>query len=262
LDILRPSLKVEVIVVDNASSDNSVAMLKKDFKWVKVIESPQNRGFAAGNNLGLVKISSKYSMLLNSDTQFTANTFLEKMIQYMDQHPEVAVITPRLLLADGTLDPASHRGEPTLWASFTYFAKLEKLFPQSPIFGQYHQLYKNLQTVHPIDACSGAAMIVRTSAMKEVGLLDEQFFMYAEDLDWCKRFREAGYQIIYFPESVIIHHKYKSGRKSSDVQLSRKTNHHFYQTMLQYYDKHYQHKYPFFVRTLVHHLLKYKKGEL
>jgi hypothetical protein len=257
----RPPLKIQVIVVDNHSTDDSIRVLRKNYKWVKLIEAKENKGFAAGNNLALRKISSQYCMLLNSDTQFTPQTQLEKIVEYMDEHPKVAVVSPRVELTNGQIDPASHRGEPTLWASFTYFAKLEKIFPASRLFGQYHQYYKDLHRVHQIDACSGAAMIIRTSAMKEVGLLDEQFFMYAEDLDWCKRFREAGYQIVYFPGSVIIHHKYKSGKASADVSLAQKTNQHFYQTMLQYYDKHYKDRYPFFVRSLVHRLLKYKKGE-
>lgn len=217
--------KVEVIVVDNASQDESVKMVRKSFKFAQLIESDENLGFAAGNNLALKKIKSKYVMLLNSDMEATAETKLDLLIDYMNQHPTVAVITPAVRLVNGSLDPACHRGEPTPWASLTYFAKLESLFPNVKLFSGYHQWYKNLSHIHPIDACSGAAMIVRTSAMKDVGLLDEQFFMYAEDLDWCKRFREAGGEIIFYPGVSIIHHKYKSGINSSSAALSKMTSH-------------------------------------
>ena len=117
-----------------------------------------------------------------------------------------------------------------------------------------------MSTIHEVDACSGAAMIVRTSAMEKVGLLDEQFFMYAEDLDWCKRFRDAGYTVIYHPQVKVIHHKYKSGIKSASQDIARKTHGHFYETMLQYYDKHYQSRYPSFVRGVIKSFVTYKKG--
>jgi GT2 family glycosyltransferase len=256
------SIRTEVVVVDNASQDNSVEVIKKKFPGVKVIVSEKNLGFAAGNNLALHQAKTAYVMLLNSDTEFVEQTQLESIIWYMDEHPEVAVTTPKLELSTGGLDLAAHRGEPTPWASFTYFSGVGKVLKKSPLFAQYHQTYKNFNAVHEIDACSGAAMIVRTSAMEKVGYLDEQFFMYAEDLDWCKRFREAGYKIIYFPISKIIHHKYKSGRGNQNAKLAKKTNALFYDTMLQYYDKHYRSKYPFIVRVLVKLFITLKKGVL
>jgi len=140
----------------------------------------------------------------------------------------------------------------------TYFAKLEKLFPKIKLFAHYHQTYKDLNTIHQIDACSGAAMMVRNSAIKKVGLLDEMFFMYAEDLDWCKRFRDVGYQVIFYPKVKIIHHKYKSGIKSSNRKTSLMTRRYFYKTMLQYYDKYYQNKYPKFIRKILEYFILIK----
>lgn len=258
----KSKYKVEVVVVDNNSSDSSVQMVKQRFKWVSLLGLKENKGFAAGNNVALRKTSSRYAMLLNSDVEFTVDSDLDSLIGYMDQNREVAVVTPKLVLSNGNIDLACHRGEPTVWASLTYFSKLEKLFPQIELFSRYHQLTKNLETSHQIDACSGAAMIVRNSAIKKVGLLDEQFFMYAEDLDWCKRFRDAGYQIIYNPSATIIHHKNKSGIEAKEEKLAHKTSHHFYDTMLQYYDKHYAHQYPKFVRWLIHKFITNKKGAL
>jgi GT2 family glycosyltransferase len=253
---------VLITVVDNNSTDGSADMVKEQFKWVNLIQSPSNDGFAAGNNLALKKTTARYAMLLNSDMEFTEKSDLDTLIEYLDNKKEVAVISPAVMLPTGKLDPASHRGEPTLWASFTYFLGLEKLFPTSTLFGQYHQWYKPLNTIHTIDACSGAAMIVRASLLQKVGLLDEQFFMYAEDLDWCKRFRDAGHLVVFHPEVVVIHHKYKSGLGSNSKKIARKTSAHFYDTMLQYYDKHYAKQYPSIVRSFIQVLIQLRKGVL
>lgn len=254
----KTKLSVEVLVVDNASTDNSVAVIQRHFPWVKLIQSPTNAGFAAGNNLALRQATGRYLMLLNSDLEFAADAELDQLVYYLEAHPEIGVITPKVKLADGRLDPASHRGEPTVWASFTYFTGLAKRFPQSRLWAQYHQTYQSFDQIHFIDACSGAAMMVRRRAMEDVGLLDEQFFMYAEDLDWCKRFRTAGYQICYFPGVTVTHHKYKSGRGKTNAALAEQTNRHFYQTMLQYFDKHYRTASPFWVRWLIQGFVWYK----
>jgi len=259
---LSTKIKTQVIVVDNGSSDRSLSTLQKEFPFIEVIELEKNLGFAGGNNVALRQVKTEYVLLLNSDTEFTEKTQLPKMLGYMEKNPQVAVMTPRLELANGKIDWASHRGEPTPWAALTYFSGLEKMFPSMRLFGQYHQTYKKLNTIHLIDACSGAAMIIRSTAMKKVGLLDEQFFMYAEDLDWCKRFREAGYSIVYFPESVIIHHKYQSGVKHSDQKIASKTTQYFYETMLQYYDKHYHRHYPGFVRFIIKKVIDVKKEKV
>ena len=251
-----------VTVVDNNSSDESVEMVKEEFSWVNLIESPSNDGFAAGNNQALSQTEARYVMLLNSDVESTEKSNFDTLITYMDTKPEIGVVTPAIVLPTGKIDPACHRGEPTLWASATYFAGLEKLFPTNRFFAQYHQWFKPLNTIHEIDACSGAAMIVRSSAMKTVGLLDERFFMYAEDLDWCKRFRDAGYLIVFNPDVTVIHHKYKSGMSSSSKKIAQKTSAHFYDTMLQYYDKHYAEEYPRFVRSLLQILITLRKGVL
>lgn len=228
--------KYEVVVVDNGSTDSSLRTLEQH-PWVRLVTSPVNKGFAAGNNLALRSCHSRYVFLLNTDTSVPEENGLDSLIAYMDKHPHVAVSTPRVLLGNGKLDPACHRGEPTPWASFTYLSGLERLFPRSRCLGSYHQGWKDLQTIHSIDACTGAAMMVRTPAMHKVGLLDERFFMYAEDLDWCRRFREAGYTVIYHPGATIIHHKHQSGLKGASEETQSSTKAWFYTTMLQYYDK-------------------------
>ena len=251
---------VKTVVVDNNSSDQSIEMINQEFKWVELISLNENKGFSAGNNVALKQVESEYVMLLNSDTEFTPQSNLDELLIFMDANPNIGIVSPKLVLANGNLDWASHRGEPTLWASLTYHLKLEKLFPNSRWFGQYHQKYLDLSHAHQVDACSGAAMLLRTVNMKEVGFLDERFFMYAEDLDWCKRFREHGFQVWYNPAITIIHHKYKSGIKTQAPLTSHQTKGHFYNTMMQYYDKHYKDKYPRFVRFLLRTFLFIKKG--
>lgn len=256
----KTNTSVKTIVVDNDSEDDSVELVKTEFPWVGLIESDKNLGFSAGNNLALKQVESQYVMLLNNDVEFKPDSDLDQLVKFMDNHSKAAVCTPKLLLADGSLDMACHRGEPTFWASVSYFIGLEKLFPQHQWFAQYHQTYKNLDTIHNVDACSGAAMLVRTKAMNQVGLLDERFFMYAEDLDWCKRFREQGYDISYYPEIELIHHKYKSGIKTESDLTSIQAKQYFYNTMLQYYDKHYRDQYPGIYRWILKMFIFLKKG--
>lgn len=257
---LKSKYSIQVTVVDNNSSDDSVSILKKEFSWVKLIALHENNGFAAGNNVALKKSTARYCMLMNSDVESTAQSNFDILLDFMESHPAVGVITPKVIFTNGKLDPACHRGEPTPTASLWYFMGLEKLFPNSRGFGAYHLAYKRLDSIHTVDACSGAAMIVRMEATKKAGFLDERFFMYAEDLDWCKSFRGAGFLVTYHPSVVVIHHKYKSGIKGTSKQIARKTRHHFYDTMLQYYDKHYASQYPNLVRWLLRYFILIKKG--
>lgn len=253
---------VVTTVVDNASTDESMKMVAKEFRWVQTLHMKENFGFAVANNAALRETKAKYVMLLNSDVEFTEQSNLDTLLAFLDEKPKVGVITPRIEFTNGEVDPACHRGEPTIWAAFTYMSGLERILPNSKWFAGYHQTYKNLRNIHTIDACSGAAMIVRGELLEDIGLLDERFFMYAEDLDWCKRFREAGYMVVYNPEVVVIHHKYKSGIKNTSQSIARKTRKHFYDTMLQYYDKHYLQAYPKFVRNIIKYILVVKKGAL
>lgn len=254
----KNSFTYETIVVDNASKDGSPEMVKKKFPWVKLIENPGNYGFTKGNNVGLKEAKGRYFLLLNSDTEVLPETFL-KMIKFMDENKDVGLSTCRVELADGRLDPACHRGFPTPWASLTYMAGLEKLFPKSKIFGQYHQTFKDLNKPHQIDAPTGAFSLVRREATEQVGHLDESYFMYGEDLDWAYRIKKSGWQIWYYPETKVTHFKKQSGRSKEYMQeekeeikkIRKMTTKHFYDTMKTFYRKHYADKYPWIVNTLV-----------
>ncbi len=251
----------EVIVVDNASSDDSVEMVKKEFPWVRVIKNKENLGFAVGNNIGIRNAQGQYIMLMNSDAELRNTHPLTVLLDYLDAHHDVAVVSPKVILADGSLDQASHRGIPTPWNALTYYAGLEKLFHTFPLLnrftGGYHQIWKAINTIHEIDACTGAAMIVRASAIDEVGLLDEQFFMYGEDLDWCYRIKKAGWKIVFYPHVEVLHHKNKSGiardaHHPEAHHIKKRSHTHFFDTMVLFYDKHYLSTYPKIIQSLVH----------
>ena len=245
-----PPGKMEVFLIDNHSQDATPAAVKQQFPQVKQILSSTNLGFAGGNNLGLRQAKGRYILLLNSDTIIEPDT-LTVMIKYMDANPQVGLSTCRVELADGRIDPASHRGFPTPWASLTYYLGLEKFFPHSPLLAQYHQGWKDLTQVHEIDSPVGAFFFLRKSALNQVGLLDEAFFMYAEDLDLAFRIKKSGWQVMYVPLTTITHLKGASGINSTDKSKKIITTKAFFDTMKTFYQKHYRKKYLFFIRWLV-----------
>lgn len=250
--------KLEVIVSDNGSTDGSVEEIRSRFSWAKLLENKKNIGFAAGNNRAIKKAKGNLILLLNSDTVVLPDSF-EKLVNFMEKQQDAGAVTGKLVLPDGAVDLACHRGFPTPWTAFTYFLKLEQLFPNIPLFSGYHLAWKDFETVHEVDAISGACFLVRREVIEEVGLLDERYFMYAEDLDWCMRIKEAGWKIYYNPEASVVHFKKRSGRsKDEGKQLSQTTHRirartttYFYDTMKLFYDKHYKEKYPQWVRTMV-----------
>lgn len=254
----QPKNKLEVILIDNASEDETPQSVKKLFPHVKLILSQSNLGFAGGNNLGLRQAKGRYVLLLNSDTLITKDT-LVKMVDFMDKNPQVGLATCRVELANGQIDPASHRGFPTPWAAIAYYSGLEKLFPKSKLFGQYHQGWKDLTITHEIDAPVGAFFMLNKRALDQVGLLDETFFMYGEDLDLAYRIKKANWQIMWTPITKIIHLKGASGlKKEVNNQLTEeakkqrmKTTESFFDTMKIFYQKHYRKKYFFLWRWLV-----------
>lgn len=236
----------EIIVVDNGSADGS----REEAKKYKAIFNAQNLGFAKANNQGIKIAKGKYILLLNSDTEASPDA-VAAMVQFMDEHNDAGAATCKVILPDGTPDPACHRGFPTPWAAFTYFAGLEKLFPKSELFGQYHQGYKDRNTVHEIDSPSGAFFLVRRKVIDDVGMLDEHYFMYAEDLDWAYRIKVAGWKIYYNPAVSILHKKKQSGRAHEDESRRVQTEKYFYQTMKLFYEKHYAKRYGWFMTQLV-----------
>lgn len=221
---------LEVWVADNASKDGSVAMVQAEFPQVRVIASAKNGGYAYANNLALRQI---YIMLLNSDTIVPPRA-LDGLVDYLEAHPAIGACGPRLLLANGKLDLACRRSFPSP-AAFVYHAVgLSKVFPNSPRFGAYNLTYLDEHQETEVDALVGACMLVRAAVVREVGLLDETFFMYGEDLDWCYRIKEYGWKTMYVP-AVIVHH-YKRASSSQRPIASIRA---FYHAMRVFHRKHY-----------------------
>jgi hypothetical protein len=248
----------EVVVVDNASTDGSARLVENEFPWVKLMRNRQNLGFAKANNRAIRQSSGRYILLLNPDTILSPRS-LEIMVRYMDKYPRVAVSTCRVELPGGEIDPPSHRGFPTPWRALCHFAGLGKIFPRSRLFNGYYLGHLNPETIHEIDSPMGAFYLVRREAVEEVGLLDEDYFWYGEDLDWSYRFKEAGWKITYVPHVKILHyHGAASGVKetsrhlsTADRQTRRLAARESVRAMKLFYQKHYLDKYPRLVTKLV-----------
>jgi N-acetylglucosaminyl-diphospho-decaprenol L-rhamnosyltransferase len=220
---------LEVIVVDNASHDDSVAMLRTDFPDVQVIANAENRGFTGGNNQGLATATGDFLLLLNPDTEIVEDA-LPRLVDYIRAHPEVGMVGPQLLNPDGSVQ-SSRRHFPTLPVLFLESTWLEKLAPRRWLCHYYAQEQPD-DAIQDVDWITGAAMLARREAVAQVGGMDESFFMYSEELDWCRRIRGAGWRIVYFPGARIVHHEGKSSEQvvpvrhiyfqSSKVRYTRK----------------------------------------
>lgn len=236
----------EVILIDNASSDHSVERIEQQYPQVKLICNTENAGFAAANNQGIAQAQGKYILLLNSDTVVKEDTF-DTMLSFMEANPEVGASGCKIVLPDGSLDKACKRGFPTPSAAFFYAFGISKLFPNKPYFNQYHMSHLDSDQEYPIDCLVGAFMLVRKAAIDQVGGLDETFFMYGEDIDWCYRIKQAGWEIYYYPRTEIIHHKGGSSR-NKPVKIIYE----FHRAMILFHRKHYRTKYPFYINGLVY----------
>lgn len=227
-------IAAEIIVVDNNSVDGSLQMLTSNFPDVRVIPNDKNLGFAKANNQALKISRGEYVWLLNPDTLVQEDT-PAKLIQYMNAHPGVGLCGCKILNADGTLQLACRRTFPTPWVSFTKLSGLARIFPKSKIFGQYNLTYLDPDVETSVDAVSGSCMFARREAVDAVGLLDEDFFMYGEDLDWAYRFHAAGWEVRYTPITSIVHYKGESSKYSGWDALGN-----FYRAMDIFARKHFR----------------------
>lgn len=198
----------EIIVVDNASTDGALEMVEQQYPSVKVLRNDRNLGFAKANNIGIEESTGRYVCLINSDV-IVLEDCIDRMCTYMDDHPTIGVLGPKVVNPDGTLQ-ATCRKFPTLWSSFCRSLALDSLFPKSRFFGRQFMTFWSHDKVRTVDYLSGCFLMVRRDSLNQVGLLDENFFFYAEDKDWCKRFWDAGWQVTYYPHVKAIHHRYAS----------------------------------------------------
>lgn len=233
IESAQNGLNIEVIVVDNNSSDSSIQFLKPIFPNVNFIELSENLGFAKANNIGVDNSSGKYILILNPDTIIEENT-LQIMFDYMEEHTEIGASGCKVLNPDGSFQLACRRGFPTPWVAFTKLFGLQKMFPKSKLFAKYNQTYKSIDETYNIDAIIGAFMFFLREAFLEANGFDTDFFMYGEDLDLCYRIYQNGWKISYVHTTSIIHFKGESTKRSSINEIK-----YFYEAMSIFSKKHY-----------------------
>ena len=230
------NLNVQIFVVDNNSVDGSINMLKENFSSVVLIENKENVGFSKANNQAIKRANSPYVLLLNPDTVIEEDTF-DKCIDFMNSNTDCGGLGLRMLDGKGNFLPESKRGFPSPSVAFYKIFGLSYLFPKSQKFGWYHLGFLSEFEVNEVDVLSGAFMLLRTETLEKVGLLDEQFFMYGEDIDLSYRIKLGGYKNYYFPETKIIHYKGESTKKSSVNYVFV-----FYKAMILFAKKHFSNK--------------------
>jgi N-acetylglucosaminyl-diphospho-decaprenol L-rhamnosyltransferase len=240
LDSIRESLKgekgkgllVETIVFDNGSADGSADMVREGFPRVHLMESEVNLGFTKGNNLAMGQSEGRYILLLNPDTEVVGDS-LGTMVAYMESHPRVGALGPQLLNPDGTTQ-SSRRRFPTLATAFLESTVLQRWFQGSRILKRYYVLDRPGDEIQPVDWVVGAALLIRREALHQVGPLNEEFFMYSEELEWCYRLKAQGWEVAYLPAAQVIH---LEGRSSEQVLAFRHI--HFQRSKVLFFKRYY-----------------------
>jgi GT2 family glycosyltransferase len=244
-------IPTEIIVVDNCSSDGSADAVEEQFPEVKLIRNKQNLGFAKANNIGIKSCTGEYVCLMNSDIVVMKDCF-PQLIEYMDSNSNVGVLAPKTLNADGTLQRSCF-SLPSIWNSLSRVFALDSIFPWSRLFGSRLMTYWAHDEIRTVEALNGCFLIVSRKALEEVGLLDEGFFFYGEDLDWCKRFGDCGWDVVYYPKAEAIHF---GGASSSNAPIRYAIE--MNKADLQYWRKHKRlsGELAYFLILLLHHSLR------
>lgn len=259
-----PGVHVQIIVVDNASSDDSVRELQPVFPAVQWIALDENIGFGKGNNVGLEMCTGRYVLFLNPDTIIGQET-LNVMVAYMDSHPDVGFAGCKVLNPDGSFQLACRRGLPTPWASFCKLFGLQRLFPKSPLFARYNLTYKSIDETYEVDALIGAFMMGRTADVRALHGFDPDFFMYGEDVDLCYRMQRTGKRVMYVHDTSIVHFKGESTKRSSMNEVKV-----FYEAMEIFARKHFSRSTLYVailragirLRSLLEHVLRRRRDIL
>lgn len=247
-------IETEVWVVDNDSQDGSVDYLQKRFPWVRFIANSQNVGFARGNNIALKQARGKYSLLLNPDTVLTPIA-LQNCVAFMEQNSQAGAVGVKMLNARGAFLPESKRGYPTPWVAFCKMSGLGSCFPHSKLFNRYYLGHASHREVHQVDVLTGAFMFMRTEALERSGFLDEEYFMYGEDIDLSYKIALCGYKLYYLP-IPILHYKGESERAAANRSGYVDS---FYGAMDLFYRKHLQKRYPLLTPFILG-AIKFKKN--
>ena len=257
------NLRSEIIVVDNASSDDSTRVIESFLQHsavpIRLIKNKKNTGFGVANNQGVAKANGAYILLLNSDT-LIEHVDIASLLDYMGKNEKIGILTVSVRFPHGQIDPASHRGFPTIWRTFCYYSGLEQLTAKTPLnrfFGGYHLTYFDLTKTHEIDSPSGAFFLMSSKLYRKVSGFDESFFMYGEDLDLAYRVKKLGFSIVYYPQYVILHLKHQSGLHA-DKKTQDLTRFHFYNAMKIFYKKHYAQHHLNLVNNIIYALIDLK----
>ncbi len=254
---VKNEVESEIIVIDNASTDGSQYLVRKKFPWVKLIVNKKNLGFAKGNNKAKDVCRGRYVLFLNSDTLVNKDT-LKNTVSYLDLHQDVGVLSCKILLPNGDLDKDARRKFITPWIGFVHLLTgLDKLFPNSRLFGQYWYGWIPADIEHEIDVAQGAFFLTRRKVLDEVGWFDEDYFLDGEDVDLCWRIKMRGWKIVYYPNATIIHFKgvSKGKSESSKVKVSLEEKLRFrmagVESMEIFYRKRLWKRYPLVVNYIV-----------
>jgi GT2 family glycosyltransferase len=249
----REKINLEVIIVDNGSSDDTVKMLQAEFPTARLILNDGNEGFARPINQALRQSQGRYMLVLNPDTIILPGA-LNTLVEFLDSHPDVGICGPKVLNRDGSLQKACRRGVSRPWAAFSYFSGLSALFPHSKLFGGYLLNYLDENKTHEVDGVSGSCMLIRHQVTQQVGLFDEQFFAYQEDADYCFQVKKAGWKIVYMPAAQIIHF---GGQGGSRVQPYRSI-YEWHRSYYRYYQKNLAKDYIFLFNWFYYFLMGLK----
>jgi GT2 family glycosyltransferase len=239
------SVSFEIIVVDNHSEDGTVEMLRSDFSDVHLLVNDQNTGYTRPNNQAMRVSQGRYILLINPDTLVEPNTITE-LAGFLDTHPEVGIVGPKVLNRDGTLQKQCRRSEARPWDAICYFSGLSRLFPHDKRFAGYLMTYLDEDLTHEAEAVSGSCMLIRRQVIDQIGYMDENFFAYQEDTDYCRRARLAGWKVFYNPSAQIIHY---GGEGGSKVQPYRGIIE-WHRSYYLYYRKHFAKDYPILFSAL------------
>jgi GT2 family glycosyltransferase len=202
-DIQAGELTIEVTVVDNASGDGSPEVVAREFPWVRLVRNSRNAGFGAAHNQALRDATARYLMVLNSDARPEPHA-LARLVRYLDAHPDVAIVGPRLRRANGDVQP-SRRRFPTAATLFLESTQLQRLSPQNAVLRRFYMADRPDDEEQDVDWLSGACLCIRTSAAEQSGLFDERYFMYSEEVDLCRRYKARGWRVVYLPDAEVIH---------------------------------------------------------
>lgn len=241
----KQAVSFKVWVVDNDSKDDSLKIAQASFPQTTFIRARENLGFSRANNLAISESKGDFVLLLNPDT-IVGDSALDSTVNFLKMNPGAGMVSCKLVLRDGSLDLACRRSFPTAFDGFSRAIGLSKAFPRSRLFSRYNVTYIDVNATAEVEAVNGAFMMTRRKAIEQVGLLDPEYFMYMEDLDWCFRFRRHGWRIFYYPAATVIHLKGRSGNENSSPMIRE-----FFRSMHLFCSKNYYPDRSFFHNELI-----------